>query len=150
MEFIVASRDEIEQGIIVGTPPYVVVSITDPDKPQARIRERVGLRGVLHIEFHDAVPVDGEALPPHIVLMTREHAEEIWDFVARHQDQVGTIVVHCEQGMSRSPAVAAALAERLEGENDRFFLEYQPNEYIYDLMLSVASDGGPNAGARPA
>jgi len=148
MEFIVASRDEIEQGIIVGTPPYVIVSITDPEKPQAQIRERVGLREVLHVQFHDAVP--GEVLRPHIVLMTREHAEKIWQFVAQHQDQVGTIVVHCEQGMSRSPAVAAALAERLEGNNDRFFLEYQPNEYIYGLMLSVAADGGPNAGARPA
>ncbi len=149
MKFIVASRDDIEQGIIVRTP-YLIVSISDPEKPRARIPERAGLRGVLHVQFHDAVPVEGEILPPHIVLMTREHAEEIWQFVAQHQDQVGTIVVHCEQGMSRSPAVAAALAGRLEGDSDRFLIEYQPNEHVYDIMLSAAPDGGPNAGARPA
>ena len=149
MRFIVASRGEIERGIVVRTP-YAVVSITDPDNPRARIPKSAGFRGVLHVQFHDAVPVDGEVLPQDIVLMTTEHAEKIWRFVARHQDQVGTIVVHCEQGMSRSPAVAAALADRLGGNSVRFFREYQPNEYIYGLMLSVAPDSKPAADDHPA
>ena len=146
MRFIIVSRSEAEQGIVVRTP-YVVVSITNPGRRRARIPKPAGFRGVLHVQFHDAVPVDGEVLPQDIVLMTREHAEKIWRFVAQHQDQVGTIVVHCEQGMSRSPAVAAALAERLGGNSDRFLQEYQPNEYVYALMLSTTPDGGPTAGA---
>ena len=148
MKFIVTSRSEIERGIVVRTR-YVVVSITDPDNPLARIPKSAGFRGVLRVQFHDSVPVDGEVLPPHIVLMTREHAERILEFVARHQDQVDTIVVHCEQGMSRSPAVAAALCSQLGENSDRFLQEYQPNEYVYALMLSVAPNRGPTGDDHP-
>jgi len=139
MKFIVASRNDIERGIVVRTP-YVVVSITDPGTRRPRIPKPAGFRDAMYLQFHDAEPVKGERLPSEIVLMTRGHAEMIWDFVSRHQDRVGTVVVHCEQGMSRSPAVAAAIAKRFDINNDCFFLQWQPNVYIYALMCSTAAD----------
>ena len=64
-----------------------------------------------HVAFHDAEPVAGFKTPSKIVFMRPAHARAIWKFVGRHKDAIGSIVCHCEQGMSRSPAVALALAE---------------------------------------
>lgn len=139
MEFLVASRDEIERGIAVRSP-YVVISISDPHRRQPKIRKPAGFRAALYVKFHDAVPVETPRLPKHIVLMRREQARRIWKFVCRYRSQVGTVVVHCEQGMSRSPAVAAALSLQLNGDNGKFFQEYQPNMYIYHLMQSEIGD----------
>lgn len=133
MELIVTDRASIEEGIVV-RGRYVVISIHDPDKPRPQIPKRVGLIDVLYLAFHDAEPTSQIELPAHIQLMTPEHAREIWSFVQQYQDHVDAIVCHCEQGMSRSPAVAAALAE-LRGEDSwRFFREYQPNEYVQWTM----------------
>lgn len=137
MDFIVGGRQEIERGIIVRTP-YVIISIRDPGKRKPKIRKPTGLLDVLYLQFHDAVPDERIPLPEKVVLMTEEHAKQIWDFVLRYRDRAGTIVVHCEQGMSRSPAVAAAIALYL-GENDsRLLEEYHPNEYVYDLLRSAS------------
>jgi predicted protein tyrosine phosphatase len=137
MKFIVVGRDEIERGIVVRTP-YVVISITDPGKPRPTIRKSAGFRDVLFLQFHDAVPDDGVAPTEEIVFMTPDHAAAIWAFVSRYHDTVGTIVVQCEQGMSRSPAVAAAIAKHL-GKNEKpFFREFAPNQYVYDLLIATA------------
>jgi len=141
MDFIPVSREEIERGIIVRTA-YVVVSISDPGTRRPRIKRPAGFRDVLYLQFHDAVPMSGFTQPDDIVLMTSDQARQIWDFVLSYEGRVETVVVHCEQGMSRSPAVAAALADYFGGQ---FFLEYQPNEYVYELMCSVAPDGDSNA-----
>ena len=43
---------------------------------------------------------------------------------------LGAIVVHCEQGVSRSPAVAAALCDALGLDGRRFWHGYQPNKHV--------------------
>lgn len=139
MDFIVAGREEIEAGIPVRTS-YVVISITDPGSSPAKIQQPAGFRDVLRLQFHDAVPMKGFTLPPDIVLMNEDHAKLIWQFVKRWQETVETVVVHCEQGMSRSPAVAAAICNFRDGDGSHFFQEYMPNRYVYDLMTTVAED----------
>ena len=136
MDFIVAGREEIEDGIPVRTS-YVIISITDPDKRPAKIPRATGFRAILRLQFHDAVPVTDFTLPSEIVLMTTDHAEATWQFVQRWCNEVETIVVHCEQGMSRSPAVAAAICQVLGGDGRQFFREYVPNRYIYELLMTV-------------
>ena len=136
MEFQILSREEIEVGIVVCTP-YVVISISDPGTRRPKILRPAGFRDALYLKFHDAVPVESPPLPARIKPMRLRHAEQIWDFVCRYRDQVGTVVVHCEQGMSRSPAVAAALCRQFNGDDRHFFQQYQPNEYVYALMLSA-------------
>jgi predicted protein tyrosine phosphatase len=120
VEFIVVGREEIEQGLVVRTA-YVVISISDPGKRRPRLRRPSGFRDALFLKFHDAVPDDGVVSSEEIVLMTTDHAAAIWAFVDRYRDTVGTIVVHCEQGMSRSPAVAAAISKVLGGSEKPFF-----------------------------
>lgn len=137
MKFIVAGRNEIERGIAVRTP-YVVISIADPGEPLPRIRKPTGFRDVLFLQFHDAEPDDGLAPSQKMVLMTESHAKAIWAFVRSYCKTVGTIVVHCEQGMSRSPAVAAAICKVLGGNEKLFFREYVPNRHVYDLLIATA------------
>ena len=134
MEFFVTDRASIEQGIIVRTA-YVVISIHDADKPPARIPRRVGMRDKLYVCFDDAVPEPGSERQH----MTADDATAIWNFVQQHHEKIGTIVCYCEQGMSRSPAVAAGLATLLGQDNQYFFEDYQPNEYVYDLMLQAGT-----------
>lgn len=142
MKFLVTDREGIEEGVRVRSA-YVVISIHDPDRPRAKVRKQSGLRDVLYLAFHDAEPVASSVLPADITLMTADHARQIWQFVEQHKGTVGTVVVHCEQGMSRSPAVAAALCRAFDGDEQRFFLEYQPNRYVYDLV--TASEGQRNS-----
>ena len=73
-------------------------------------------------------------LPKDIVLMTREQARAIWQFVKRHQSRVSSIVCHCEQGVSRSPAVALALAEAFGSDTAKIKVHTHPNQYVYRLM----------------
>src|SRR5438046_2996140 len=98
MDFIVTDRESIEHGILV-RGSYVVVSIRDPDRREPRIVKQGGLRDVLRLAFPDAEPSENMALPDDIVLMTDEQARQVWAFVRKHEGQVGTVVVHCEQGM---------------------------------------------------
>ncbi len=72
-------------------------------------------------------------------LFSAEQAAEIWSFVRAHRDDVERIVVHCDAGMSRSPAVAAALSRALTGDDSDFFGgRYRPNMRVYRLLLDAA------------
>jgi predicted protein tyrosine phosphatase len=140
MKFITVSRQEIERGVVV-RGPYIVISISDPRRRRPRIRKSAGFRDALFLKFHDAVPDNTELLPsPAIVLMTEKQAKRIWKFVLSHQHDVDTVVVQCEQGMSRSPAIAAALCKTLGANSSCFFREYQPNEHVFRLVCSCRPD----------
>lgn len=148
MEIIVADRETIEAGLLVKAA-YVVISITDPDKRKARIPKQSGLRGELLLSFHDAEPTERMKLPHDIKLMTENAARQVWQFVAKHRASVGAIVVHCEQGMSRSPAVAAAIAKHMGLDESRFWQEHQPNRYVYSLLCRTYPAVSPEPPAIP-
>ncbi len=131
MQFLVQDRRSIERGIVVRTA-YVLISIRDPDKPP--VQPRSPALDTLFLAFHDAEPVTGFRLPAKIRMMQPLDAVKIWQFVQQYQDQIGTIVCHCEQGMSRSPAVALALAEAMGGDADSILAESQPNWYVHNLL----------------
>jgi predicted protein tyrosine phosphatase len=98
------------------------------------------LREVLYLAFDDAEPTTSPVLAAQVKLMTAEQARQIWDFVEKHTDEVGAMVVHCEQGISRSPAVAAALCKGRGGNDRKFWREYEPNEYVFRLTLKAAEE----------
>jgi protein-tyrosine phosphatase len=72
--------------------------------------------------------VDGKSLG--------EHLPWVKEFVERHRAFVGAVVVHCEAGASRSPAVAAALARWLRADERPFLRQHQPNWYVYRLLCA--------------
>jgi predicted protein tyrosine phosphatase len=82
-------------------------------------------------------------LPTRVRALSRAQSQQIWRFVDLHKARVGAFVVHCHQGMSRSPAVAAALAVYLGLDEQPFWQEYQPNRYVYELMRQTMPRENP-------
>lgn len=136
MQVRVYGRAEIEKGIVI-PGSYSVISIRDPGTRVPRIRRSAGFRAAIYLEFHDAIPA-AAAFGSPLRLMCDADAQLIWNFVREQANRVDYLVVHCEQGMSRSPAVAAAICSRWGGDPSRFFREYALNRYVYDLLLATA------------
>jgi predicted protein tyrosine phosphatase len=137
VEIIIADRNQIERGIVVRMA-YVVISIRDPGTRRPRIPKTAGLRGTLYLRFHDAEPVRGEILPSDIVPMTERDARRIWAFLHAHIAQIGAIVIHCEQGASRSAGVATAVADVLGIDLADELIWTQPNRFVYELVREAA------------
>ncbi len=136
MEFIVASQLDVEEGIEV-EGACAVISIRDPGNPKPKIIIKGRCVGVLYLEFHDAEWVQGVDLPKDIVLMKTWQACQIWGFFEEHRRQIDTMVIHCYAGISRSPAVAAALSEACGERTRRFFVSHQPNTHVYERLLYI-------------
>ena len=68
-------------------------------------------------------------------LFGTRHADQVWDFVLGHRDEIGRVVLHCDAGLSRSPGVAAALSRVLVGDDSGFFKRYRPNMRVYRTLL---------------
>ena len=132
MEFIVTSRDEIEEGIIVRTP-YIVISISDTDAQPAKLIKGAGFVDAIYLHFDDTDPDYSFGRSP----MTEEQANEIWNFVQEHESNVGTVVCHCLAGMSRSPAVAIALAEALYEDTAYLKETFNFNKHVYEMMKTA-------------
>lgn len=78
-------------------------------------------------------------------LITKNQAEQILNFSYDHIDEIlnrhNTFYVTCEGGVSRSPAIAAAIITCLaEGYDDWFIFnnpKYCPNRYVYETILKA-------------
>ena len=132
MDYRVADRDEAERGVLI-RGAFAVISISDPGTPVPRVRRPAHCLGVLHLSFDDAEP--GDRLPAGIRLISEDDARAIRAFVEGHMTVAEVLLVHCEQGASRSPAVAAAVCKALGGDSAPFFEDYVPNHYVYESVL---------------
>ncbi len=76
-------------------------------------------------------------------LMTMEQARAIRDFVLGLKEDVELLIVHCTEGVSRSAAVAAAVAEGLGGDASWIWHDpqYHPNPYVYALVKAAFAEG---------
>jgi predicted protein tyrosine phosphatase len=134
MKFVVLSR--LQALKLDLSEPHAVISIREPGSDAPAIPENGSCRGVLRLSFHD---VDRPE-PAKEILFTLEHANEICDFVSRVREEITTLVVHCEAGISRSAGVAAALSKAWL-DNDRFFFEcYMPNRLVYSTLLRALTE----------
>ena len=106
------------------TEPYVVISCLTPGARPARLRTSGFRRGVLRLNFHDVdqvAPRVRRIMGKRLVLFTATQARKIVAFVRLHTerapdaDPLALILCHCEAGISRSAAVAAALNEAIHG-----------------------------------
>jgi predicted protein tyrosine phosphatase len=142
MDFFVYSRKAIEQL----RPPevsHIIISITSRREDVAVLRANDHCLGILRLTFLDAEESSEPMLGAE--LFSLDQAKEIWTFVERHQEDVQRILVHCDMGISRSSAVAAALALTLNGNGDEFLLgdQYVPNTLVYRLLLETAPKSRP-------
>ena len=77
-------------------------------------------------------------------LSRRIRRGQILDFAKDAWDRIDVLLIHCEEGNSRSPAVAAAVSRIYLGDDRTYFLPYMywPNKYVYKVLLDVARKRG--------
>jgi protein-tyrosine phosphatase len=95
---------------------------------------------VLRLSFFD---LDGAALgAEEAQLFGPSDAVKIWDLLALHTPKLGRVIVHCDAGYSRSPAVAAAIARVFLGDDAWYFRRYLPNRRVHRMLLEEAVSRG--------
>jgi predicted protein tyrosine phosphatase len=101
-ELLVLSREDAES--YEPSLKEICISISDPDAEPANISS--AFVAVLRLHFDDVtqrgVPTD--------ILFAQDQARAIVDFVDEWQD-AERLVLHCNMGVSRSPAVALGLCD---------------------------------------
>jgi len=134
MEIVVKSRGALPEIAGLGAP-LALVSISDcpDDFPEVPTCD---CRGVLRLSFED---VEGDfdffADKPAARPFTARHARQVADFVRGLPEEIRTLVFQCEAGVSRSPAMAAAVSRSMGLDDLRFFRLYVPNRLVYRLVL---------------
>ena len=78
-------------------------------------------------------------MPNHPDAMSELQAKQIVDFVHSLDSNIENLIVSCEAGMSRSPAVAAAILYALGEDDMRIWNNsaYSPNTYVYRKVLKA-------------
>ena len=71
--------------------------------------------------------------------MSEGQALQVADFIRSLGEGIGTLFVSCEAGMSRSPAIAAAIILALGGDDMVIWnnTAYSPNGYVYRMVLKA-------------
>ena len=146
MKFQVYSRKDAEASNDL-PHPHLIISLHGPgSQPKPAVNRMT--QAMLSICTDDVDPTAGnrerrrqlfkDSQGRDWMPMTAGDAKCIIDFVASWKDRAATIRVHCEAGISRSSAVAAALAKWIEGDvseaNIRALPTLHPNPHIYSLM----------------
>lgn len=115
--------------------PFAAISVsTNPGEwPVISETNRVGLLQ-LHFADRDISNPSQEKIE-ELDLFRPEYAKQILDFVSANWDKVEAFLIHCEAGISRSPAIAAAITKIAGGDDKYYFNHYSPNKYVYKTIL---------------
>ncbi len=121
------------EGMVEKSDQYGLLSIQDShtDGFGITFSENRYCKAVLTLKFDDIIrPVEGAQI------FTEEMAKQIIRFIRKYKD-VETLLIHCYAGQSRSRAVGAFAVKYLGGDNSVYFKKYNPNEYVYELLLQT-------------
>lgn len=125
-------------GEYIGEKPYIIIGFASPRVKFPKYIGNKNLKGVLAVVADDATRIGKY---DDTKLFTKEQAKKILEFVSdaviKHPDI--TVIVHCEAGISRSSATAAAIAKCWWGDDTMFFNNrfYIPNMLIYSTLVNL-------------
>lgn len=73
------------------------------------------------------------------LIFSDKEAYQIKEFLEEivQDKEIKTLIVHCSAGVSRSPAVAAAITKKYLGDDSFFFETQIPNKHVYNLLLEI-------------
>ena len=120
-----ARAEEMEPTTLSG-----LISITDTDKPPARLK--AGWATILRISFDDIDPVTYPDDYEGMQAISETQALAIGSFVTDVIRSCRTLVVHCRYGVARSAAVAKAAAEYANLDFPADYAEH--NNYVYEAV----------------
>lgn len=147
LEYVVFNR--------ITTDNFAIISIQEVETDGNGFEFTVSgnCKGVLNLRFSDVNPnvIENEKDKLYIneqidlgkvVLFNDDHAEEIKKFVdnMNKRGDVKKLIIHCSAGVSRSPAVGAAISQYLFGNDGVFFKKQVPNKYVYDKLLNILKE----------
>lgn len=126
--------------------PTLIISISDTDTPIPNIlvEHEKENPNIMHVEFLQFDDIDYDKEVDGLKPMSVEDAKVIVDAFEKYCGTVDQIIVHCDAGYSRSPAVAAAIAKAM-GESDEMYFsgrEYCPNRHVYRTLLNEFAKRG--------
>lgn len=109
--------------------PWAAISISSSGNfPMLDEENRAGL---LRLVFEDTTEPDKSGS------FNAALATEILDFVERVWEEVEVFLIHCDVGLSRSPAVAAALSRTYIGDDGPWSEHDFPNPLVYRLLVET-------------
>lgn len=133
------SRQAIEKACAINPfAPVAIISITDVSEPLANIPANYNIRCCLRLQFDDVFVDEDKA-------MCQADADDIAEFVYdidENHIEADEIWIHCEGGVSRSAAVAAAISKHLYGDDMWVFSNpaYYPNMWVNKLVTEALGD----------
>ena len=139
IKVLVLGREEIKD--FISEKPYLIISVTDPRNPEAEIIQSSNLVSILRLKFDDiGKPNKFQFENSTDILMNVDQAKQILEFIKRYLSAIKLIVCQCEQGISRSAAIAAALSRILQNEDEYFLKNYWANRWVYDLLIETENN----------
>ena len=142
LEYVVFNRKAIDN--------FAIISIQEVETDGNGFTFDVSgnCKGVLNLRFSDVnfdmftteeskKYLDKQISLGNVKLFDEEDAKKIKKFVdnMNKRRDVQTLIIHCAAGVSRSPAVAAAISQYLFGKEGNFFETQVPNKYVYEKLL---------------
>lgn len=120
--------------------PTLIISISSTNDKLPLIINEAGNESIRHIVYLQFDDIDTAESVHGLKPMSNEDAERVVDALLQCVDEISQIIVHCDAGYSRSPAVAAALAKAI-GESDEEFFghDYCVNNHVYTTLLRQLS-----------
>lgn len=138
MKFTILSEREIKK--YQSNEKHVVISITSPEAKFVKLPDNPNRLGILMLKFPD-LDREIERYKYNNLLFNKYNAQAILNFFNLHIGQIELVIVQCEAGISRSPAVAAALSKAIGQDDSYFFKHYIPNRLVYRTILKEANSG---------
>jgi len=113
--------------------PFSCISIVSPEYSEYKVADSPYIKDILYLRFHDVL-TDGRVVSINkvddkIIRFDDSDARQIIDFGLKNKEYKN-FMIHCEAGMSRSPAVALALSEILNEDRN---IPEQYVETLYDI-----------------
>ncbi len=122
--------------------PYIHIAVYTPGSPEVPLMINPERIAVLQLCFHDVSNVrdkdwlrnDLKGTGIEIQPFTEEQAQQIVEFINQYK-HIDNIVVNCDAGYCRSPAIAAAISKTFNGNDEVFYKQYRPNHHVYRTLL---------------
>ena len=133
------SRQALEKACAANPfAPVAIISITDVFEPLANIPANYNIRCCLRLQFNDVFEDEAGAMCP---ADADDIAEFVYDIDENHIE-ADEIWIHCEGGVSRSAAVAAAISKHFYGDDMWVFSNpaYYPNMWVNKLVTEALGD----------
>lgn len=135
---IVASRKTVSYIASQCPDPHIIISITDNRSEFAEIDSNDNCLGILRLKFGD-VESHSFAEACGVTLFNAEQARSILGFVNAHYDDIETIIVNCDAGISRSSGVALALHRiyNIRPDDIHKNARFHPNFHVVNTLQRV-------------